>query len=140
EVYDQDTINEIIDALDNGKEISDFAKEVAESVTVLDFSLYPKPISNIAKILEVFKNVEILTMPESTKNDDLDALVNLQKLRGLNLKDSVCITDISPLASLTTLQSLNLEYCYKLTDISPLANLTALQSLALVECSKIIDI
>src|SRR6185295_10026564 len=122
EVYDQDTINEIIDALDNGKEISDFAKEVAESVTVLDFSLYPKPISNIAKILEVFKNVEILTMPESTKNDDLDALVNLQKLRGLNLTKCGGITNISPLSSLLALQSLNLAYCNKITDVSPLAN------------------
>ena len=137
--FDQDNCNNIISILLQGNAISDDVMSVAKSVTVLDLTSYPEKIKDASKILQLFENVEVLTI-KSSFGDEIEDIAKLKKLKSLDLEG--LFGDINCLLELKDLQKLRLEGFYTITEefIDNVSkNLTSLQSIDLPRPIKITD-
>ena len=103
--FDQNKSNNIIAILQRGNTISDDVRSVAKSVIVLNLKEYLREIKSLSEILQLFENVEELTMEEDFRRDDVKNIVKFKNLKSLDLKGLFC--DINCLLELKTFRNLS---------------------------------
>lgn len=92
------------------------------------------------KIFDLFKNVEVLVMPKSIADKDLESITKLTKLKSLDLQNNRKLTDagFANLANLLDLQFLNLrDTSISNESLIHVTNLKFLISLNLSCCRQI---